>query len=149
MKRVQSQAFWGILLVVAGILALFSSLGILPGLMTGVWVLLFSAAGAAFLYVRRQLQEEVRPACISHGANSPRTDRSRFLQEFDWTGTLDPTPILAIPAAIQFVEENFPGGWPGLRDRNRKLALDGRALVLQALGMPAPAPDSMLASMVA
>ncbi len=105
--------------------------------------------GAAFLYVRRQLQEEVRPACISHGANSPRTDRSRFLQEFDWTGTLDPTPILAIPAAIQFVEENFPGGWPGLRDRNRKLALDGRALVLQALGMPAPAPDSMLASMVA
>ncbi len=105
--------------------------------------------GAAFLYARPELQKEVRPACISHGANSNRSDRSRFLMEFDWTGTIDPTAILSIPAAIQFVEDNFEGGWAGLRQRNRELALEGRALVLQALGMPAPAPDIMVRSMVA
>ena len=29
--------------------------------------------GAAFLYVRRDLQRAIRPSVISHGANSPRT----------------------------------------------------------------------------
>ena len=48
--------------------------------------------GSAFVHVRRDLQDRVRPLVISHGASSPRTDRSRFRLEHDWTGTLDPTP---------------------------------------------------------
>jgi isopenicillin-N epimerase len=104
--------------------------------------------GAALLYVRPDLQGEVRPACISHGANSSRQDRSLFLQEFDWTGTIDPTAILSIPAALQFVEENVEGGWNSLREHNHQLALSARALLLKAMEIPAPAPDSMIASMV-
>lgn len=34
--------------------------------------------GAAFLYVRRDKQSEIRPLTISHGTNSPRTDKTRF-----------------------------------------------------------------------
>ena len=71
--------------------------------------------GAAFLYVRRDLQDSVRPAVISHGANARSEERSRFLLEFDWCGTDDPTAWLCIPAAMSFLEGLFPDGWEGLR----------------------------------
>jgi isopenicillin-N epimerase len=105
--------------------------------------------GSAFLHVRRDRQNRVRPLSISHGANSIRTDRSRFRLEFDFTGTDDPTPFLCIPEAIAFFEKVVPGGWDEVRARNRSLALRGRAILLEALGTPPPAPESMLGSLAA
>jgi isopenicillin-N epimerase len=103
--------------------------------------------GAGFLHVRRDLQEAIRPHVISHGANSPRTDRSRFLLEFDWIGTLDPTAYLTVPAAIEYLGGLLPGGWPELMGRNRTLALAARERVCAALGYPAPAPAEMIGSL--
>ncbi len=68
--------------------------------------------GAGFLWVRRDLQEQVRPLSISHGTNRPRAGRSRFHDEFDWTGTDDPTPFLCVPAALRFLETALPGAGP-------------------------------------
>jgi isopenicillin-N epimerase len=70
--------------------------------------------GSAFLHVRRDKQAAIRPLGISHGANAPRTDRSRFRLEFDWGGTVDPTPWLCIPVALKFFRELLPGGIPEL-----------------------------------
>jgi len=104
--------------------------------------------GSAFLHVRRDKQARTRPLVISHGANSERTDRSRFRLELDWTGTDDPTPYLCVPAAIDFVGSLLPGGWPELMARNHDLALRGRRILCEALRVEPPAPDSMLGSLV-
>jgi isopenicillin-N epimerase len=103
--------------------------------------------GSGFLWVQRDLQPLVRPTSISHGASSPRTDRSRFRLEFDWTGTFDPTPWLAVPAALGLLGSLYPGGWAELRARNRALALAGRRLVCDALGLDPPCPDGLVGAM--
>jgi isopenicillin-N epimerase len=105
--------------------------------------------GAALLFVRRDRQAGVRPTVISHGANSPRTDRSRFRLEFDWTGTGDPTPYLCVPEAIRFMGSLLPGGWPELRAQNREKALTARRLLCATLGVPPPSPDSMIGALAA
>jgi len=105
--------------------------------------------GAAFLHVRRDRQADVRPLVISHGANSPRTDRSRFRLEFDWTGTHDPTPYLAVPEAIRVVGTALPGGWPAVMARNHVLALAARRRLGAAVGGALPCPDAMIGSLAA
>lgn len=103
--------------------------------------------GSGFLHVRRDRQSLVRPLVVSHGANSSRTDRSRFRLEADWTGTADPSAHLSLPAAIAFMGSLLPGGWPELMDRNRRLALAGREAIAAALGVDPPAPDAMIGSL--
>lgn len=105
--------------------------------------------GSAFLHVRANRRYGIRPVSISHGANSPRTDRTRFLIEFDWTGTFDPSAILAVPDSIRFIGSLVPGGWPEVMRRNRELALRGRDILARSLGVAPPVPDSMLGSMAA
>jgi len=103
--------------------------------------------GAAILYVRSDKQAEVRPIAISHGANSSRSDRSRFHIEFDWTGTFDPTPWLAAGDALRFLPTLVEGGWPEIMRRNHALALRARDILCSALQIEKPAPDDLLGAM--
>jgi len=104
--------------------------------------------GAGFLWVRADRQELIRPLAISHGANSPRLERSRFREEFDWTGTADPSAYLAVPEAIRFCDGLLDGGWPALRARNHAMAIAGAQLLRDALGSLPAAPEEMLGSMI-
>jgi len=105
--------------------------------------------GAGFLYVHENRRAGVRPAIISHGANSPRRDRSRFHLEFDWTGTFDPTPWLCVPHSLRFIGSLLPGGWIEVARRNHELALRARDLLCETLRIAPPAPDEMIATMAA
>lgn len=105
--------------------------------------------GGGFLWVRRDRQQSIRPLVISHAANSSRSDRSRFLEQADWTGTLDPTPYLAVPAALDLLANLLPGGWPELTATNRRLAIAARDLLSSTLATDPPAPDDMIGAMAA
>ncbi len=105
--------------------------------------------GSGFLYVRRELQPNIRPLVISHGASDRRTDRSLFRHEFDWTGTDDPSAYLALTDSIRILGGLLPGGWPAVMARNRALALRGRAILCDALGAAPPCPESMIGTLAA
>jgi isopenicillin-N epimerase len=105
--------------------------------------------GAAFLHVQRPRQLQIRPLTISHGANTSRTDRSRFQLEFDWTGTQDPTPYLCVPTALTFMNSLLPQGWPAVMAQNHSLALQARQHLAQALEQPLPCPAEMIGSIAA
>ena len=103
--------------------------------------------GAAFLHVREDRQERVRPLVISHGANATSVKRSRFHLEHDWTGTRDPSAWLSVPAALSEMESMVKGGWDEVRRRNRALVLEGRDILCDVLGIEAPCPDTMIGSL--
>ena len=103
--------------------------------------------GAAFLHARRDRQAQLRPTTISHGANAVRPGRSRFLLEFDWQGTHDPTPFLTVPAALTEVGAMVPGGWDEVIRRNQALVRQMRAALLEALGTAPAVPEALLGTM--
>jgi len=102
---------------------------------------------SALLYVRPDRQSLIHPLCISHGYTSPRTDRSRFLIEFAWMGTSDPTPQLCVAEAIRVVGSLVPGGWNEVMQRNRDLALAARTFLCKTLAIDTPCPDEFIGSM--
>jgi len=101
------------------------------------------------LAVRPDRRRGIRPLVTSHGRNDPREERHPLWREFDWQGTVDPTPFLALPETIRLVGSLDPGGWPGLMAANRAFALAARERLESELGVEPIAPASMVASMAA
>lgn len=97
----------------------------------------YAPHGAGFLWAREEKQSMLYPGVISHGFAGP-VQTSRFLQQFDWCGTFDPTAWLAIPHALEFVQALHPEGWTGIRNVGKRLLLQARELVAEVL------PDQLL-----
>jgi isopenicillin-N epimerase len=94
--------------------------------------------GCGFLYARTDRRAELHPVTISHGYGGG------FTTEFDWTGTMDPSAYLSLPAAIAFFEKL---GGPQLRERNRQLAAEAATLVAGALETEVGVRPEMAGSM--
>lgn len=110
---------------------------------------LCSPKGTAFLHVRKDLQEDFRPLVLSNDAQqleiaSAKTDRSAFNHEFDYAGTDDASGRMTIADAIDTLSSIFPGGIDAIMAHNHKLCLDARAMLCDALDVPAPCPESMI-----
>jgi isopenicillin-N epimerase len=88
--------------------------------------------GAAVLHLGPAWRDRVHPLVISHayGAGTGL--------EFDWTGTVDPTPWLTAPAAIQAMEPLWAAG---ARRACHELVRRGRGLLAEAMGVDLPHPD--------
>jgi isopenicillin-N epimerase len=103
----------------------------------------------AFLHTSKERQKSTRPLVVSHGANNPRTDRSRYHLEFDWVGTDDFSPALSLPFTLAFVGDLMPGGWDAVFAHNRDLALRARSILLEAVGGAPACPESMVGGLAA
>ncbi len=101
--------------------------------------------GSALLYVREDRRDRIYPAVISHGYNGGWPAEGGHLHtQFDWTGTDDPTAWLATPAALDAMAGLHPEGWDGVRRTNQELCLTARDMLVDLLGIEAPAPDGMI-----
>ena len=94
-------------------------------------------ASAAF-YVAPQWRERIQPLVASHGL------ADGYRPAFDWTGTRDPSAVLAVPAALDFFGR---AGWDAVRAHNNALARQGAALVAERLGTSPPDADGLAGSM--
>ncbi len=103
--------------------------------------------GAAFLWAREDRQGALNPVVISHGQNRAREGHTPFQDRFDWPGTFDPSAWFCVGKAIEWMGNLLPGGWNELRRRNHDLAVQGRQLLCDRLGVEAPCPAAMLGSM--
>ncbi len=116
--------------------------------------------GAAFLHVREdrrgmtgpgselaRLPGGFRPLALSNWAERTKPARSDFHKEFDYVGTQDFTNWCAVGDTIRIMASLVPGGWSQIMRHNRDLCLRGRDRVLEALGVRAPAPESMIGSL--
>lgn len=103
--------------------------------------------GAAFLWAREDKQDQLQPAVVSHGNNTPRPGYSAFQDRFDWAGTFDPTAWFCAGKAIAWMGNLLSGGWPAIRRRNHELAVQARRILCERLQVEPPAPESMLGAM--
>ena len=99
---------------------------------------LYTPKGAAFLWVNKKHQAKIHPTVISHFLGQG------FQTEFNWTGTLDPTAWLSIPAGIEFHRKL---GVAGSFEYTRQMLLDARQNISNALGISYGAPESMVANL--
>lgn len=103
--------------------------------------------GAGFLYASERYADAVVPPVISHGWNMPTPDKTRMQDLFDWTGTDDPSARLSVPAAIDVMGNAHPDGWEGVRSANHTLAVEGRRIIVDALGIDPGVDEDWIGSM--
>ncbi len=94
--------------------------------------------GCGFLWAAADRQADLHPVTISHGLGRG------FLEEFDWTGTRDPSPFLCVGAALDFHRRL---GAETLMARNTALASEATALLARQLDTEPGATGALAGAM--
>ena len=100
--------------------------------------------GVSFLYVRKELQEDVHPLIISWGWESEKPGPSRFLDWHEWQGTRDMSAFLTVPSALKFMKEY---NWTEVAHRCRKSVITFRREFVDYLNIEPPCPYDFLGQM--
>lgn len=101
---------------------------------------LFAPRGCAFLWARPDRQSQVHPLAISHGYTKG------FTEEFDWPGTRDFSPWLAVTAGVRFMQELGPAA---VRRYCHDLAVANAEKISRAWHQPLAGPSAMHGSLMA
>lgn len=93
---------------------------------------------SAVLHAAPHWRQTLRPLVASHAF------ADGYRPSFDWTGTRDPTSVLAVPAALAFFRQ---AGWQAVREHNSELAFQGADLVARRIGTRPPDAHAPAAAM--
>jgi isopenicillin-N epimerase len=94
--------------------------------------------GSAFLHAAPERQHDLHPVTISHGLGKG------YIEEFDWTGTRDPSAWLATDVAIDF---HARLGGEAMMARNTALAAEAASLLARRLNTDVGATGTMAGCM--
>ncbi len=100
----------------------------------------FAPRSCGVLWAAPERRSNLHPGVISWGI-----DNDDWLQEFDWTGTRDPTPWLAAPAGLDFMRDVL--GVAAMREHNHRLAWDSARELSRRWARPWITPESMVGCM--
>ena len=106
-----------------------------------------SPIGSAFLYVREDKQKHIKPLVTSRMYGETQTTLSEMQYNFSWQGTYDPTPIICIADAIEFMGSLFPGRWKELMKHNHELALAAGKKICSEFNIEYPYSDDLIAGL--
>lgn len=101
----------------------------------------FAPRSCAILWAAPAWRDQLHPPVISWGLGLG------WHAEFDWVGTLDPTPFLCAPAGLQFIERQL-GGIPSLWAHTHRLAWDTAVQHCERWSLPWVTPRAAVGSMV-
>ena len=93
---------------------------------------------SAFLWASKENQSGLHPVVISWGLDHG------FTAEFDWVGTRDPSPFLAAPEGVVFMNEL---GIDAIRTYNHELVWKGANLICDRVGTKFEIPETMVGCM--
>jgi isopenicillin-N epimerase len=99
---------------------------------------MFAPRGCGFLWTDPGYQKTTHPLTISWGY------QESYIEEFAWTGTHDFSRYLAVPAAVDFMQEL---GESRMRLHNDALVREGASFVADAFGLAYKVPDNMTGAM--
>ncbi len=93
--------------------------------------------GSGFMYTRPDQQPSLEPLVVSWGWGEGHDfgTGSTYLDNLQWTGTIDPSAYLSVPAAIEFQAEH---DWPAVIESCRRLLSTAIKKIEGITGLPAP-----------
>ena len=103
-----------------------------------------SPKGTSFLYVKKEMQENIHPLVVSWGWESENPSDSQFLDWHEWQGTRDMSAFLTIPEAVKFMDDN---DWPNVSRKCREMVIQTRNQLLNYLNISPPCPNDWLGQM--
>ena len=100
--------------------------------------------GVAFLYSSKEFQDKLEPLVVSWGWESDTPSHSKFLDYHQYQGTNDVSAYLAVPSAIDFLNEH---DWNDVRDYCHEKIIETRQILVETSGTEPICSDQDLGQM--
>jgi len=103
-----------------------------------------SPKSAALLCIREDKQKLIKPLVTSRTYGEVPTVLSEMQYDFSWSGTFDPTPVLCVSDALDFMGSLFENGWNDVIKHNHELAITAGKKICEEFNIEYPYTDDVI-----